>query len=426
MKTTLVIFGITGDLSKRKLLPALANIIQSGKADELSIVGVSRRPVEQFEVLGEHHGMLSGTTALFQMDLDNSDDYVRLREYIGADSDQQVLFYLSVPPESASGIIENLGIAGLNGQHNKLLLEKPFGRDLASAQAMIEHTADYFRESQIYRIDHYLAKEMAQNIITFRARNAIFSYLWSSEFIERIEVIALESLTIEGRAAFYEQTGALRDIVQGHLLQLLALTLAPLPDNDLDWDSLPARRQAALDALEPADPAKAVRAQYDGYKDEVGNQASNVETFVSTELRSTDPLWRGISLALTTGKALSRKKTEVRIHFRKHHESQSNYLLFKIQPDEGIAIDLVTKKPGYEREVEHQKLSFMYAAADEHLPDAYEQVLVDAMESHKSLFATSGEVLRAWEIVAPLQSAWQADGQIKTYPVGSEARDVLK
>lgn len=423
MKTTLVIFGITGDLSRRKLLPALANIIEAGEVNDLSIVGVSRRSIEQFEVLGEHHGMLSGTTTLFRMDLDNGDDYVRLREYIATDEAQQVLFYLSVPPESASGIIENLGVAGLNGPRNKLLLEKPFGRDLSSAQAMIEHTADYFRESQIYRIDHYLAKEMAQNIITFRARNAIFSYLWSSQYIERIEVVALERLTIEGRGAFYEQTGALRDLVQGHLLQLLALTLAPLPD-DLNWDSLPTRRQAALDAIIPADPTKAVRAQYQGYRNEVENQESLVETFVSLELRSSDPSWQGIPLALTTGKALSRKKTEVRVHFRRHHEFQSNYLLFKIQPGEGISIDLVTKKPGYDREVEHQKLSYMYPT-DERLPDAYEQVLVDAISSHKSLFATSGEVLRAWEIVAPLQQVWQTDTDIKTYPVGSEARNVL-
>lgn len=424
MKTTLVIFGITGDLSRRKLLPALANIIESNEADELSIVGVSRRPVEQFEVLGEHHGTLNGTTSLFQMDLDNVDDYVKLRDYIGAGEDEQVLFYLSVPPESATGIIEGLGKAGLNAPHNKLLLEKPFGRDLASAQEMIDHTAVYFHESQIYRIDHYLAKEMAQNIVTFRARNAIFSYLWSSQYIERIEVVALEAIGIEGRAAFYEQTGALRDIVQGHLLQLLALTLAPLPDEEMNWDSLPTRRQAALDALIPADPANAIRAQYDGYRSEVGNPDSNVETFVSLELHSTDPAWQGIPLALTTGKALSRKKTEVRVHFRRQNDSQSNYLLFRIQPDEGITIDLVTKKPGYDREVEHQKLSYMYPSS-ERVPDAYEQVLVDAMSSHKSLFATSGEVLRAWEIIAPLQTAWSTDLNIKTYPGGSEARSVL-
>lgn len=423
MKTTLVIFGITGDLARRKLLPALANIIEANEVDELSIVGVSRRSVDQFEVLGDHH-QLHGTTALFQMDLDNADDYVRLREHIAPEEGEQVLFYLSVPPESASGIIENLGKSGLNAPGNKLLLEKPFGRDLASAQAMIDSTATYFSEEQIYRIDHYLAKEMAQNIVTFRARNAIFSYLWSNQYIEKIEVVALESLTIEGRAAFYEQTGALRDLVQGHLMQLLALTLLPLHD-DLNWDSLPARRKAALDALLPVDPSRSVRAQYDSYKVEVQNPESTVETFVSLELRSSDPLWEGVPLFLTTGKALSRKKTEVRIHFRKTHDAQSNYLIFKIQPDEGIAIDLVTKTPGYDREVEHQKLSYMYPATTR-MPDAYEQVLVDAIGGHKGLFATSGEVLRAWEVLAPLQATWQQDATIKTYPVGSDARDVLR
>lgn len=424
MKTTLVIFGITGDLAQRKLLPALANIIEAGKAEELMIIGVSRRPVRQFETLGEHQ-QLSGTTSMLQMDMDNPADYQRLKEHINADEDEQVLFYLSVPPESAGNIIEHLGQAGLNKPGNKLLLEKPFGTDLASAQAMAEHTAAYFHESQIYRIDHYLAKEMAQNIVTFRARNAIFSYLWSGQYIERIEVVALESISIEGRAAFYEQTGALRDFVQGHLLQLLALTLLPLPtDDELNWDSLPTRRQAALDTLIPVDPARAVRAQYDTYREEVGNPESLTETFVSLELRSSDPAWQGVPLALTTGKALSRKKTEVRVHFRKTNMAQSNYLIFKIQPDESIAIDLVTKKPGYDQEVEHQKLSYMYPAG-ERRPDAYEQVLVDAIASRKSLFATSAEVLRAWEILAPLQEAWEQQRDIKTYPVGSDARDIL-
>ncbi len=425
MKTKLVIFGITGDLSRRKLLPALANVIEAGKCDELSIIGVSRRPVEQFQVLGDHHGSLSGTTTMFQMDLDNADDYEKLREYIDQQPDEQVLFYLSVPPDSAGGIVENLGQAGLNGSSSKLLFEKPFGTDTESAQTMINHTAAYFNEEQIYRIDHYLAKEMAQNLVTFRARNAIFSYLWSNKYIERIDVLALESIGIEGRAAFYEQTGALRDIVQGHLLQLLALVLLPLPEGEeLDWDSLPARRQAALDALAPADPARSVRAQYDGYRDEVNNPDSMVETFVSLALESTDPMWQGVPLALTTGKALSHKKTEVRVHFRRAHDSQSNYLIFKIQPNEGIAIDLVTRKPGYDREVEHQSLSYTYPA-DARMPDAYEQILVDAIGSRKSLFATSGEVLRAWEVVTPLQEAWRHESEIKFYPVGSKALDVI-
>lgn len=423
MKTKLVIFGITGDLAQRKLLPALANIIEAEQADELSIIGVSRRAVEQFEVLGDHH-QLNGTTSLFQMDLDNPDDYVKLREYIAQRDDEQVLFYLSVPPESANGIVENLGKAGLNGQHNKIMLEKPFGRDTSSAQAMIDHVGAYFHEAQIYRIDHYLAKEMAQNIVTFRARNAMFAHLWSNQYIERIEVIALESISIEGRAAFYEQTGALRDVLQGHLLQLLALTLLHLPDNELDWDELPAARRAVLDGLQPINPNKAVRAQYDGYKDEVGNPNSLAETFVSVELESTDPAWQGVPLALTTGKALDAKKTEVRVHFRRQNERQSNFLIFKIQPSEGIAIDLVTKKPGYDMEIEHQKLSYMYPA-DQRMPDAYEQVLVDAIASRKSLFATSGEVLRAWEIVAPLQESWAAQDSIDTYEQGAKAGEII-
>lgn len=422
MKTKLVIFGITGDLAQRKLLPALANVIEAGQADDLTIVGVSRRPVEQFEVLGDHH-QLHGTTSMFQMDLDNPDDYSKLRDYIAQDDDEQVLFYLSVPPESASGIVENLGRAGLNGQHNKILLEKPFGRDVASAKAMIEHTAAYFHESQIYRIDHYLAKEMAQNIVTFRARNAIFSHLWSNEHIERIEILALESLTIEGRAAFYEQTGALRDIVQGHLMQLLALTLLELPD-ELDWHELPSLRDKALASIAPVDPAKTARAQYEGYREEAGNPKSSVETFVSVELESTDPNWQGVPMVLTTGKALESKKTEVRIHFKRHDALQSNFLIFKIQPDEGISLDLVTKKPGYDMDVEHQKLSFMYSS-DQRLPDAYEQVLVDAMNSRKSLFATSAEVLRAWEILAPLQEAWKTSSDIALYAPGSHAHDII-
>lgn len=426
MKTTLVIFGITGDLARRKLLPALANIIETDEVGELSIIGVSRRAVGEFEVLGGHHAQLNGTTLLFQMDLDNPDDYGRLREYINPQDDEQVLFYLSVPPDSAGGIIQNLGVSGLNAPHNKLLLEKPFGRDLASAQDMIDRTAAHFNESQMYRIDHYLAKEMAQNIVTFRARNAIFSYLWNSQFIERIEVVALESLTIEGRAAFYEQTGALRDLVQGHLLQLLALTLAPLRDDDLNWDTLPERRQAALEALQPVDPSRVVRAQYDSYRDEVGNPESTTETFVSLELRSNDPNWQDVPLFLTTGKALSRKKTEVRVHFKKTNETQSNYLIFKIQPNEGIAIDLVTKKPGYDREVEHQKLSYMYPVG-ERLPDAYEQVLIDAISSRKSLFASSAEVLRAWELLAPLQQVWErGTAPLGSYVTGSDAKQVLQ
>ncbi|MCA9338582.1 hypothetical protein KC949_03420 [Candidatus Saccharibacteria bacterium] len=425
MKTTLVIFGITGDLSTRKLLPALANIIESGQVGDLSIIGVSRRAVEQFQVLGSHHERLGGTTSMFQMDLSAPSDYARLKEYIGVQPDEKVLFYLSVPPASMGEIIENLGNAGLNTPEYKLLIEKPFGTDLETAHAMVNHISGHFSEAQVYRIDHYLAKEMAQNIITFRARNAMFAQLWSKEHIEKIDVIALESISIEGRAAFYEQTGALRDIVQGHLLQLLALTILPLPEDDtFSWDSLPDRRLEALQWLQPADPSRSVHAQYDTYREEVGNPDSNVETFVSTLLESNDPNWKGVPMSLTTGKGLDKKKTEIRIHFRRMNMSQSNFLTFKLYPDEGIKIDLVTRKPGYDQEIENRSLSFSYAT-EARMPDAYEQVLVDAIKSRKSLFTCSGEVLRAWEIVAPLQKTWARQTDIQKYSMGSRARAVI-
>lgn len=424
MKTKLIIFGITGDLSTRKLLPALSKIIGTGEFDELSIIGVSRRHVEQYELLGDHHEQLSGTTAMFTMDLGNPDDYRALRDHIDLQPDEQAIFYLSVPPTSSAQIVEYLGQAGLNGPNTKLLLEKPFGTDLDSARELIDHVARHYDEAQVYRIDHYLAKEMAQNILSFRGRNALFAHVWHGQAIERIDVIALESIDIEGRTHFYEQTGALRDLLQGHLLQLLSLALLDIPEG-FDWTQMPEARLAALQAIRPADPAQAVRAQYRGYKDEVGNPDSQVETFLSVRLQSDDPKWQNVPLNLTTGKAMDRKSTEVRIHFRKNHDTQSNYLIFRIQPQEGIEIDLVTKRPGYEHACDTQRLQFSYPD-DAVLPDAYEQVIVDAIRSKKSLFASSDEVLRAWEIVAPLQAAWQTESSsLRTYDKGSAAKSIL-
>lgn len=423
MKTKLIIFGITGDLAGRKLLPALSRIIGTGDFDDLSIIGVSRRHVEQYEVLGEHHQQLNGTSSMFTMDLEDPVEYDKLREHINLQDDEQALFYLAVPPTSSPEIVENLGKARLNTPNCKLLLEKPFGIDLASARDMISHVANYFDESQIYRIDHYLAKEMAQNIVIFRASNAIFDSVWNKESIESVEVIASEQIGIEGRAHFYEQTGALRDVLQGHLMQLLALILLHVPE-DLDWDKLPASRLDALNQVQPADPSLSIRAQYDSYRDEVSNPDSQTETFVSTLLASTDPTWEGVPLRLTTGKALNTKTTEVRVHFRRTKAVQSNTLIFRIQPNEGIEIDLITKKPGYEQDFETQKLQFMYPEGT-HLPDAYEQVMVDAIHSHKSLFTTGDEVIRAWEILAPLQQAWQGgQNELKIYPSGSNITDI--
>jgi glucose-6-phosphate 1-dehydrogenase len=426
MKTKLLIFGITGDLSTRKLLPALKEIISTGDFDDLSIIGVSRREVNIPELLEASLGdaSLADRVSIFSMDLANAEDYHRLKASIALADDEQLIVYLSVPPQASTSIVDFMGQAGITTPNVKILFEKPFGVDLASAQEVIAKTAHYYSEDQLYRIDHFLAKEMAQNIIAFRGGNALFGHIWDNDSIEKIEVIASEKIGIEGRAQFYDPTGALRDIVQGHLMQLLALTLMDVPA-EFDWATVPQLRLAALQALEIADPNLALRAQYEGYKMEAENPTSTTETFVALQLTSSAPQWRGVPIHLITGKALSEKTTEVRIHFRKFHEGQSNCLIFRIQPNEGVEIDLFTKKPGYDREFEVQKLQFTYP---EHtrLPDAYEQVIVDAIHSRKSLFTSSNEVLRSWEVLRPVQGAWAADQTpLKSYAVGSAFTDVI-
>lgn len=426
MKTKLLIFGITGDLSTRKLLPALCKIIGTGNFDDLSIIGVSRHEVDIPDLLTKSLGdaELADKFSIFSMNLAAEADYVKLKKFVDLQSDDQLLMYLSVPPSASTQIVNFMGEAGMNKSNMKLLFEKPFGVDLTSAEDVITKTARYYDEDQVYRIDHYLAKEMSQNIVVFRGKNAIFEHLWHSNSIEKIEVMALESIGIENRAQFYEQTGALRDIVQGHLMQLLALTLMDIPA-DFDWVQLPAQRTKVLAALEPADIQKVTRGQYEGYQEEVGNTGSLTETFVSLELRSSDPRWKDVPMQLITGKSMNEKSTEVRVHFRKFNDSQSNCLIFRIQPNEGIEIELFTKKPGYEHHFEKQKLNFTYPE-DEVLPDAYEQVLVNAILSRKSLFACSSEVLRSWELLKPIQDNWNMLAESpKIYKKGSTIQDIV-
>lgn len=417
MKTKLVIFGITGDLSRRKLLPALRQIVKSQAVDDLEIIGVSRADLDVPKLVGEDLAAISrGIT----MSLTEADDYQRLKADILPGEGEQTLIYLSVPPAAATRITDYLGEAGINNPRVKVLFEKPFGLDLASAKDMVERTSKYFSEDQVYRIDHYLAKEMVQNIVAFRSGNAIFRQLWGGRGVERVEIRAFETVDIAGRAQFYEQTGALRDVVQGHLMQLLSLVLMDIPSR-LDWDLLPDLRLQALRRVSAASPEKALRAQYRDYRKEAGVPSSKVETFVKVELESDSLIWEGIPLTLVSGKALDRKVTEIIIYFRAGHAEQSNALRFKIQPDEGIEIDLFTKKPGYQRILEQQKLLFKYEE-DESLPEAYEQVLVDAITSKKNLFTSSQEILESWRILQPILDAWSFDeGDLQIYDKGIAA-----
>lgn len=406
MRTKLLIFGITGDLSRRKLLPALGHIYATGRFDDLEIIGISRRAVDVKRLLLDTLGddKLADKIEIITMDLAKSSDYQRLKQQIKLASDEQLLINLAVPPLPAQQIVDFLGEAGLNSDNVKLLFEKPFGFDFASASDVIQRAARYFREEQIYRIDHYLAKEMTQNLVVIRGANAIFENIWNNNFIESIDIFAYETIDIEGRVQFYEQTGALRDVLQGHLMQLLALVLMDTPKG-FDWKKLPQMRLDALNHLRPADPSRAVRAQYRGYEQEVSNPNSQTETFVSLELESDAPEWRGVPIRLVTGKALDRKLTEISISLKATDQARGNSIRLQLQPNEGISMDLYVKIPGYSNQVERRTfdLSFAYG---ERLADAYQQVFVDAIEGRKNLFATSDEILRSWEILEPVQQAW--------------------
>lgn len=387
MKTKLIIFGITGDLSRRKLLPVIAEVVETGDYDDLSIVGVSRREVEVAELLADQPILIDRTT-IFTMDLANKADYERLSNYIHLGKDEQALFYLSVPPNAAADIVDFLGQAGLSSRNIKILFEKPFGFDHATAQEFIDRTGRYFNESQIYRIDHYMAKEIAQEIIARRSDAETHHHSWNRHSVKAIEVVASETLGVEDRAVFYEQTGALRDFIQGHLMQLLSLVLMEIP-RDFTPEKLSEYRLQALNQLEPAEPAQVVRAQYEGYAAEVGNIGSLTETFAKVQLASSDERWKDVPLTLMTGKKLEEKRTYIK----------------------------VTYHDGSEEVFEEGKI-----LREDRIPDAYERVLIEAIEGRKMIFTTSPEILQSWAILAPVQQSWEMDNQpLPLYQAGVSA-----
>ncbi len=435
--TILIIVGISGDLSKRKLLPAILSLYRANQLPEkFRIVGTTRQTLNTDDILEHLPADASDVEKAFmhehmttlQIDMSRVEEYPSLANHLTAieaefSSPAQRLFYLSVPPEISSPIVEHLGSSELAKIENtKLLIEKPFGTDLKSAVALVGHINQYFDETQVYRIDHYLAKEMTQNIIIFRGGNSLFKQTWNKDFIESIEIVASESIDIEGRTHFYEQTGAMRDVIQSHLFQLAALTLMELPEYG-DWESVPKYRLAALNALRA--PEKVTRGQYEGYRDDVANQTSMVETFVSMTLYSLDKRWRGVPIILTTGKALAEKLTEIRISYRQQDSRESNQLILRIQPQEAIRVCLWVKRPGFERQLAQTQLSFEYQTDNGTIPDAYEHVFLDAINSNHSLFTTSHEVLTSWRLLQPVQKRWASNSaDLTLYPKGTNVDDL--
>lgn len=447
----LVIFGITGDLAHRKILPALYHLLERGDLPkEFAIIGVTRQQYSTDKLYADFaerfdgavdpdvlSGLRSATT-ITTLDMTDGNAYIELKDVLetasaslGAHTNR--LYYLSIPAQAFSTVIQHLGSAGHNERFAnesslpRLLIEKPFGYDTASAQLLIDAAAAYFDEAQLYRIDHYLAKETAQNILVFRFNNPLFRSIWNTRHIERICITAYETIGIEGRANFYEQTGALRDIVQSHLLQLLALITMEQPAK-LDGEHIRRAKRRLLDDVIPisADQVanKTVRGQYDGYRDEVANQSSNTETFARLQLEIDNEQWRGTTLELEAGKALSERVSQIIVHFRDTDDTaDSNTLVFRLQPQEGITLTLEAKTPGLSNRTEVVNMAFDYAAAfGEARAEAYERVIVDAIRGDQSLFLSSEEVLACWKIVENVLDAWRdtADDMV-IYAPGSHA-----
>ena len=448
----LTVFGITGDLAQRKLLPALYHLAESGLLPPtFQIVGTTRRDVHPDDIIEKIRSAVEKTDKvvnedtlkrlkkilrIVKMDITNATDYAALKKQLDAIEDSlgqclHRLFYLAIPSNVFGPVVQRLGEEDLNSgcQHgvtqSRLLIEKPFGFDLTSAEELITRLGESFKEEQVYRIDHYLAKEAVQNIMTLRFQNPLLKSVWNGDHISHILITAAESIGIEGRANFYEQTGALRDIIQSHLLQVLALIVMEQPKTN-SAGAIHKARQIALEQIKPphADDmvSETVRAQYETYKKEVENTDSETETFAAIQLSSLAANWKDTPIFIRAGKQLAAKTTEVTLVFTDKKDTKlTNYLTIRIQPNEGIVMDLTIKRPGYAHETEHVQMDFCYNdTIDATHPDAYERVLVDTLRGDKTLFATSDAVLASWRIVQPVLDAWQQNrSPLTSYKNGS-------
>jgi glucose-6-phosphate 1-dehydrogenase len=460
---TVVIFGASGDLTQRKLIPALFNLVREGLLPaDLRLVGYARRPKSDAQFRAEQHAGVAAHSRVQPLDealwqrfaaglhyhagsFDDPDGYSGLRmrlEQLEAATDVAPgagnrLFYLATPPEAYPLIVSQLGAAGLSGKPaacpgergwTRIVIEKPFGRDLASAEALNAHVLGVFDERQVYRIDHYLGKETVQNILAFRLGNSIFEPLWNRRYVEHVQITVAEQIGVEGRGGYYDTAGAIRDMVQNHMLQVLALT-AMEPPAAFSAEAVRNEKVKALQAIRPLDPASidtlTVRGQYAGYEAEPGVTAGSVtETYVALRLQIDNWRWAGVPFYLRTGKALPRRLTEVAIQFRQpplalfghaDHEGhdgpdgemEPNQLVLRIQPDEAITLQIGLKPPGAAMELRPVTLDFRYAAGfDRPTPEAYERLLLDALLGDATLFIRRDEVEAAWSFITPILARW--------------------
>ena len=452
----LVIFGASGDLTRRKLIPGLYNLACVGCMNpQFEVLGVGRTPMtsEEFRAkMREAVSQSSDTRGFdesqwkeferrlhyFVGDLNDNQFYSRLRERLGemqhSGSSPNHLFYVSTPASVAGPIIEGLARAGLNhseGGWTRIILEKPFGRDLTSAQVLNATIHKAFDEKDVYRIDHYLGKETVQNILVFRFGNSLFEPVWNRNYVDYVEITAAETVGVEGRASFYEETGALRDMVANHLLQLLALT-AMEPPIEFEADSVREQKVQVLKSIHPMTveevAKRTVRGQYGrgeiagqhvpGYREEPGvNPNSVTETYVAVEFYVSNWRWAGVPFFIRTGKRLAQHVSEIRVHFKRtpqalfastpYEQLGPNAITLRIQPDDGISIAFDVKRPGAHIRTLTVDANFSYEAVfGSKGPPAYETLLLDSMRGDATLFTRRDEVEAEWRIITPIEDAW--------------------
>jgi glucose-6-phosphate 1-dehydrogenase len=473
----LVVFGASGDLTSRKLMPALERLSRRGLLPPgFAVIGIARTEMDDEEFrkrmldavpdAGPAWGELVKRFRYVAGDYGHPDTFEALRQVLdGLDRERGMpghrTYYLATVPTVFAEIADALGKYGLNEPPNpeaavRLVVEKPFGRDLASARELDAALHRTFDEEQIYRIDHYLGKETVQNVLALRFANAIFEPIWNRRYVDHVQVTVAECLGVEHRGSFYETAGALRDIVQNHVMQVLSLTLME-PPAMIDADGIRDEKVKALKAVKipTIDEVltNVVRAQYDagwsegkpvpGYREEEGvDPHSRTETYVAMKLTVDNWRWAGVPIFIRTGKRLPKRVTEVALQFQRvphlpFSASQSqglhpNALVLRIQPDEGITLRFGAKVPGQAFEVRDVLMDFSYGAAFlEEPPDAYERLLLDAMVGDPTLFIRSDEVDQAWRIVQPILDGWaDRDVPLARYPAGTwgprEADELLE